>query len=159
MRPLPQAARAHTEIELVSVFPSQVLISDVPQEEMYEHEVTYPIQKPKKLRKKLSPAEPNSTVEPTANEGTATSAESAIGSLSAGGESAGASVHTANEMIAESNKRLSAIVSSVQEKQGTELTRIKLFLDEAAAAVNAGDGDGAVTLATKAKLLLDDFGK
>ncbi|WP_263368763.1 hypothetical protein [Edaphobacter bradus] len=82
---------------------------------------------------------------------------SAIGSLSTGGDSSPRSQQEAAEMIAAIEKRLNGLPSQTAEAQKTQISKIKNFQKQAQDALTSGDIEGAKTLATKAKLLLDDL--
>jgi hypothetical protein len=62
-------------------------------------------------------------------------------------------------MIAANEKRLSGLPSQVVEEQKAQINKVKNFQRQAQEALNSGDAEGAKTLATKAKLLLDDLSK
>lgn len=83
----------------------------------------------------------------------------AIGSLTAGGSSSPQTVQDATDLLNSIEKRLNALPSDKAEEQRTQINKIKNFWRDAQAALKTGDGEGAMTLATKAKLLLDDLEK
>ena len=62
-------------------------------------------------------------------------------------------------MIAANEKRLSALPAQIVEEQKPQISKVKNFQRQAQEALNSGDAEGAKTLATKAKLLLDDLSK
>jgi hypothetical protein len=80
-----------------------------------------------------------------------------IGSLTAGGAAAPAEQQKAAEAITAVEKRLSGLPTSTLEAQRDGVTRVRNFLRQAHNSMDSGDADGALTLATKAKVLLDDL--
>jgi ribosomal protein S20 len=84
---------------------------------------------------------------------------SAIGALTSGGEANSRSQQEAADMIAANEKRLNALSAQIVEEQKAQISKVKTFQRQAQEALNSGDVEGAKTLATKAKLLLDDLSK
>jgi hypothetical protein len=85
--------------------------------------------------------------------------ETAIGALTAGGEANPQTKQEAADLISSSEKRLNALPAPKTEDQKAQVNKVKNFLKDAQDALKSGDADGAKTLATKAKLLLDDLEK
>ena len=114
---------------------------------------------PKRQRKKpvVKPVEDAPTQVAAAPAPTA--GEVAIGSLTAGGEASPQTKQEAAELIASSEKRLSALSPQKAEEEKAQVSKVKNFLKDAQDALKSGDAEGAKTLATKAKLLLDDLEK
>jgi ribosomal protein S20 len=83
----------------------------------------------------------------------------AIGALSTGGDSSPRSQKEAIELIASIEKRLSGVGAATAEEQKVQLSKVRNFQKQAQDALSSGDIEGARTLATKAKLLLDDIEK
>jgi hypothetical protein len=83
----------------------------------------------------------------------------AIGSLTAGGETNPQSKQAAADLIASNDKRLSVLPAPKSDDQKAEISTVKNFQKQAQDALTSGDAEGAMTLATKAKLLLDDLEK
>ncbi len=83
----------------------------------------------------------------------------AIGSLTAGGEASPQTKQDAEDLIASSEKRLNALSAQKAEDEKAQVSKVKNFLKDAQDALKSGDAEGAKTLATKAKLLLDDLEK
>lgn len=82
--------------------------------------------------------------------------DAAIGSLSLGGEANPRVQQEATELIASNERRLNGLhVRNATER--TQISRIRNFQRQAQGALKSGDVEGARTLATKAKLLLDDL--
>jgi hypothetical protein len=87
-------------------------------------------------------------------------APSPIGELSAGDEASPRKQQDAAELIATGERRLEArSAAKGAPPPGPEIKEIRHFLDGAKEALASGDLQGAVTLATKARLLLDDLEK
>ncbi len=82
-----------------------------------------------------------------------------IGALTAGGTANSQTRQDAANLIASNEKRLSALPSQKVEDQKAEINTVKNFERQAQNALDSGDAEGAMTLATKAKLLLDDLEK
>ena len=119
-------------------------------------------EKPKRERKKPAPKTPVS--EPVQRAAAAPSPspspeETAIGALTAGGEANPQAKQEAEELITSSEKRLNAIPAQKAEDEKAQVSKVKNFLKDAQEALKTGDAEGAKTLATKAKLLLDDLEK
>lgn len=114
--------------------------------------------KPKRERRKpaakTTPA-PEPPVQVASNEPATEAA--AIGALTSGGEANPKSQQEAAEMIAANEKRLNGLSAQVSEEQKPQISKVKNFQRQAQEALNSGDVEGAKTLATKAKLLLDDL--
>jgi ribosomal protein S20 len=85
--------------------------------------------------------------------------ETAIGALTAGGEASPQTKQEAADLIASSEKRLNALSAQKAEEEKAQVSKVKNFLKDAQEALKSGDAEGAKTLATKAKLLLDDLEK
>jgi ribosomal protein S20 len=123
--------------------------------------VTASAGKPKRERKKPAPKtapapEPTqiaSVTPPPSPE------ETAIGALTAGGETNPQTKQEAADLITSSEKRLNALPAQKAEDEKAQVSKVKNFLKDAQDALKTGDAEGAKTLATKAKLLLDDMEK
>jgi ribosomal protein S20 len=85
--------------------------------------------------------------------------ETAIGALTAGGEANPQTKQEAADLIASSEKRVNALPAQKSEEEKSQVSKVKNFLRDAEDALKSGDAEGAKTLATKAKLLLDDLEK
>jgi hypothetical protein len=85
--------------------------------------------------------------------------DSAIGALTSGGEANPRSQQDAADMIAANEKRLNALPAQIVDGQKAQISKVKNFQRQAQEALSSGDAEGAKTLATKAKLLLDDLSK
>src|SRR5258708_6306212 len=114
--------------------------------------------KPKRERKK--PAPKVTTPEPVqVAAAIPPPEETAIGALTAGGEASPQTKQEAADLIASSEKRLNALPAKKAEDEKAQVSKVKNFLKDAQDALKSGDAEGAKTLATKAKLLLDDLEK
>ena len=85
--------------------------------------------------------------------------ETAIGALSSGGDSNPKAQQDAADLIAAIEKRLNALPVQKVDSEKAQISKIKNFQRQAQEALTSGDAEGAKTLATKAKLLLDDLEK
>jgi len=85
--------------------------------------------------------------------------QTAIGALSSGGDSSPRAQQEAADLIASIDKRLNALPAQKVEAEKAQISKIKNFQRQAQEALTSGDAEGAKTLATKAKLLLDDLEK
>jgi ribosomal protein S20 len=115
--------------------------------------------KPKRERKKPAPK-----VIPTPEPVQVASAaappeETVIGALTAGGDANPQTKQEAADLIASIEKRIGGLSAQKAEEQKAQVSKVKNFLKDAEDALKSGDVEGAKTLATKAKLLLDDLEK
>jgi hypothetical protein len=94
-----------------------------------------------------------------ASAGTPDAGEAAIGALSTGGDSAPQSQQEAKDLIGSIAKRIAGLSARKANAQRSQVRQVRHFLDQAQQALNSGDAEGAKTLATKAKLLMDDVEK
>ncbi len=121
--------------------------------------------KPKRERKrsasKVAPAPvPAAPAPPAQAVGTTPSADvTAIGALTAGGEATPQTKQEAGDLLASIEKRLNALPAQIQEQEKAQISKVRNFWRDAQNALKSGDAEGAKTLATKAKLLLDDLEK
>lgn len=86
-------------------------------------------------------------------------AASVIGELTPGGDLDPKAQQEAAELIAANEKRIGALPSETQHTQAALVSNVRNFQRQAQQALKGGDAGGAKTLATKAKLLLDDLEK
>jgi hypothetical protein len=99
------------------------------------------------------PVTPPANVEPVAG-------ASPIGQITTGDSATGErDKHETSDLIAETQQGLAAIKRPLSEDEKVTATQIRTFLNQAEQALQNGDTDGARTLATKAKLLLDELTK
>ncbi|MCU1323742.1 MAG: hypothetical protein JWM43_3391 [Acidobacteriaceae bacterium] len=83
--------------------------------------------------------------------------ESAIGELTAGGDANPQRRQEAADVIDSNEKRLKALSARIVSTQRSQVSKIRNFQRQAKLALDSGDAEGALTLATKAKLLLYDL--
>jgi ribosomal protein S20 len=98
------------------------------------------------------PSIPTASIEPSPE-------VTAIGALTAGGETNPQAKQEAADLIASIEKRLNAFTAQTTDDQKAQISKVRNFWRDAQAALKSGDAEGAKTLATKAKLLLDDLEK
>lgn len=120
--------------------------------------------KPKRERRKPQspkavPASPPVQVASAADVAGEASANgaTAIGALTAGGDSSSQTRQDASELIAANEKRLSELSSGMLQDKKSQIKKIRNFQRQAQEALDSGDADGAKTLAVKARLLLYDL--
>jgi hypothetical protein len=139
--------------------------------------VPLPPPTPKKVRKKPKPAPSKSTdttqtavgtsgSTPAANGATAQAASSPggsgspIGQLTTGDSALGERTkHETADLIGGTQQGLNGIKRSLSTDEQVTASQIRTFLKQAQQELDSGDTDGAHTLATKAKLLLDELTK
>jgi ribosomal protein S20 len=118
---------------------------------------------PRRERRRRPAAQPSIPASPQTNPAdtpAATSPEdTAIGALSVGGEANPRSQQEAGELLSSIEKRLNGVSASKAGAEKAQISRIRNFQRQAQTALDTGDAEGAKTLATKAKLLLDDLEK
>lgn len=120
--------------------------------------------KPKRVRKKPAKvsAPPPAAMPDTSNQAGAEDAASEtamIGALTPGGEQNPKTEQEAAELIASTDRRLNALPEDTAKWQASQISKVRNFSRQAQQALKSGDAEGAKTLATKAKLLLDDLEK
>jgi hypothetical protein len=156
LRPvLPLASLAPIELEAATDPDSLPMIELVPRLELPLGSPPPPPAKPVPKRTPATKEEAQPPVQAAAPE----SAALAIGVLSIGGDAAPQSQQTARDLIAAITKRIAALPSKIADARKNQVRQVKHFLDQAQQALNSGDADGAMNLATKAKLLTDDLEK
>src|ERR1700689_1939807 len=138
--------------------------------------VPLPPPTPKKVRKKPKPAPSKSTdttqtagATPAASGATAQVATpvsvaggpgSPIGQLTTGDSALGERTkHETADLIGGTQQGLNGIKRSLSTDEQVTASQIRTFLKQAQQALDTGDTDGAHSLATKAKLLLDELTK
>lgn len=120
---------------------------------------TLPPRKIRKPRKKVVPLIVPAAPAPVQVASSGLAPAEAIGALSAGGETSPAKLQQATDLIAGLEKRITTLPTEWKTRQKDGLVRVRYFEAQAQVAIKGGDGEGAVTLATKAKLLLEDLVK
>lgn len=122
--------------------------------------VAKPVKRPHRSSPKVTAqaaAPPPVEIAPTAPP--AAGPPSVLGSLTTGGEVTPRAQQETADLIATSERRLQAVAGTKARDQQTQLKEVRHFLDQAKEVMASGDEEGARTLATKAKLLLDDLEK
>ena len=112
---------------------------------------------PKRERRRVAPKTTVAAPEEAAPEPTTDTAT--IGELTAGGAADPQAQQDATDLIVSIEKRLNALSAQTVKKQKSQINKVRNFWRQAQEALNSGDIEGAKTLATKAKLLLDDLDK
>lgn len=138
---------------------SPPLVATVPLQPAPQPSVTPP-KRVHRLRKKVVPLVPALTSVPPPSEvasGGPLPEANVIGALTPGGDAGPEKQKEASDMINDLEKRVAGLSKETKSKQREGLDRVKLFQRQAERALKGGDADGAVTLATKAKLLLDEL--
>lgn len=148
------------------VAPPAPVVQKVPLQPTPLPAVTVPAKKKKRTRKPRKPASPATNIA-VPGPGTAGSPQiasaapvaevSPIGALTPGGSETPQLRKQATELIGAVDKRLAGLTSNTKKNQRDAIARVMNFERQAQTALAAGDSEGAVTLATKAKLLLDDL--
>jgi ribosomal protein S20 len=116
--------------------------------------------KPKRKRPAVAKAPATSPPEPVQSASADPAPEvAAIGALTAGGDTNPRTHQEAADLIGSNDKRLNALSAQIVEEQKTQISKVRNFQRQAQEALSSGDAEGAKTLATKAKLLLDDLVK
>jgi ribosomal protein S20 len=118
-----------------------------------------PRRTPRRSTKPASPAVTPPAQVASAEPGAPSPEQTAIGALSSGGDSNPKAQQDAADLIASIEKRLTALTSHKVDAEKAQISKIKNFQRQAQQALASGDAEGAKTLATKAKLLLDDLEK
>ena len=114
------------------------------------------VKKPKKKAAVPAPVAGLPGAVQVAGTGAPVPAASVVGALSAGGQDSPEKHKQAADLLAALKKRLAGLSSDVADKQKSQVDQVRHFWDEANKALEAGDADGAWTLATKARVLLDE---
>ena len=116
--------------------------------------------KPKRTPKKAAPKTPavDMNIPPAEVASSGPTPEGSIGELSAGGDATPKRQQAAAELIIACEQRLNDSQQHTKEQQPT-LRQVRNFIKQSKQALSSGDAEGALTLATKAKLLLDDLVK
>ena len=145
-----------TPIPLVSVPPpaNQPLIP-MPTVDLPPMPIAAAAASPHRERRHLAPKSTTAPVEEATPE--PMTDEAAIGDLTAGGATNPEAQHEAASLIRTIQIRLNALSPQIARRQRTQVNRVRNFWKQAQEALNSGDVEGATTLATKAKLLLDDL--
>jgi ribosomal protein S20 len=142
--------------------PDNLPMVEVPVEKLPPVPVSTEAGKPKRKKKQppkvVVPVESAAETQ-VANAAAAPTPDAAVGALTAGGETNPQTKQEAEDLIASIDKRLSTLSAQKVEEQKTQVSKVRNFWKDAQEALKSGDAEGAKTLATKAKVLLDDLEK
>ena len=136
------------------------LIPEIPLEPLSMPEMRTPDKKIKTRRKK-----DNVIDIPTASEGLGTSPEpftpsiptANVGRLSDGKDTGALKILEARQIITELNYKIAHLSLSYLEAHHEGIARARRFRDKAQSSIDSGDGEGAVILAVKARIILADL--
>ena len=177
--PAPMILPQTTPVPLANEPATGPLLPEPPKPKLPEVPVAEAASKPKRIRRKSKPPVVAATapaqapavaapavaqeMHPATEAGAAANAdpreEATIGALTVGGEQDSKTKQDAAGLIAANERRLSALSADVARAQGTLVAKVRTFQRDAQQALVSGDVEGARTLATKGKLLLDDLEK
>ena len=158
--PLPTA---QVPVEIINTpADAKAPVLETPQGKLPPIPVSAAAAKPKRERKHTAKTavvpvapEPAAAAIPTASASSNPEANS-IGALTTGAPADPQTRQDAANLIAAIQKRLNAVPAQMDEAQKTQINKVRNFWRDAQEAFKSGDVEGAMTLATKAKLLLDD---
>jgi ribosomal protein S20 len=143
--------------------PQNLPMVEAPPEKLPPVPVSTEAGKPKRKKKQppkiVVPPEPVPETQVASAAAGVPSADAAVGALTAGGETNPQTKQEAEDLIASIDKRLNALPAQKVEEQKAQVSKVRNFWKDAQDALKSGDAEGAKTLATKAKLLLDDLEK
>jgi hypothetical protein len=155
---IPQVVQAQVALEI----PPEPAKAPVVETQPLPTAPTVAVKPPRRPRKKVvakAPAAVAAAPAPVQVASTEAPQESVIGALTAGGDASPEKRQQAMEMIAGIERRLKALGTDVIEHQRTQVADVRNFVSKSRVALDSGDASGAMNLATKAKLLLDDLEK
>jgi hypothetical protein len=136
---------------------------EVPQIKLPPEPIASAAARPKREKKRTTktPTVPMVVQAPDATpvESEAAAKDAAVGALTGGGETNPQARQEAADLIASIEKRLNALPTQMTDEEKTQINKVRNFWRDAQSALTSGDAEGAKTLATKAKLLLDDLEK
>jgi hypothetical protein len=81
----------------------------------------------------------------------------AIGALTSGGDATPQSQQQARDLIATGERRIAGLPPKIAAAQKAQVRQARYFLEQAKKALNTGETDGAISLANKANLFLDEL--
>lgn len=128
-------------------------IEPVPEPEIAPMQWPEPPRPP--VRRRVPPREDTGGAAPATEP--APQPELSIGRLSPGGEANPQSQQQARDLIASTERRIISLPPRVASSQRSQVRQARNYLDESKKALNTGDADGAMNLANKAKLLMDEL--
>lgn len=157
LAPLPPTITV-VDTEPVSDSIAQIMV-EPPDEPLPDLPIAAAAAKPHRERRHIAPK----TTTPAAPNQLAVDEEpadvAAIGDLTTGSDATPQRHQQALDLIATNDKRINALRPDILRNQRSQISKIKNFQKQARQALDSGDSEGAMTLATKAKLLLDDLDK
>jgi hypothetical protein len=154
---LPVGALAPIALEDVASPGDMPMIAEVPPPQLTPLPPAPPSPKPPPRRRPQAPPKDEAPVQLAS--GGEPAAALAIGALSTGGDAAPQSQQQARDLIASIQKRIAALPAKTAEGQKKQVRQVRNFLDQGQQALDSGDAEGAINLATKARLLMDDLEK
>ncbi len=159
---IPPVLPAHAPVEPVSVpvAPRDPVI-EAPQVKLPPIPVAAAAAKPKREKKhpvkaSAPPVVPEPVSAPAPVPAPPPAETNSIGALTAASPADPQTRQNAADLIAAIEKRLSALPAQLNDSQKAQVNKVRNFWRDAQDALKSGDVEGAMTLATKAKLLLDD---
>ncbi|MDP9038282.1 MAG: hypothetical protein M3O02_03285 [Acidobacteriota bacterium] len=156
----PPSLTAPIELEPPPESSTPPMIAAIPPPEWTPTEPAEPPKRPVRRRPAPTPPREGAPAQPPTQVASGPEpAELAIGSLSSGGETTPQAHQQARDLIAAIQKRVSALPRSTATQQKAQIRQVTGFLKHAQQALDSGDAEGAVTLATKARLIMDDIEK
>jgi len=159
---IPVAAHAPVALEPTPEKPLPPAVAKIPTQAPPVASVSLPTVKAKRTRHKSATPivvpQPPPPVE-VASASPPPPIATVIGSLTTGEDASPATQQHAADLIAKNDKRFKALSRQMVASHRSAVTRVGNFDREATAALKTGDASGAITLATKAQVLLDDLDK
>jgi len=109
---------------------------------------------PRPPRRRPAPPVDASTPSQPGNEA---APELSIGTLTTGGDASQQNIQQARELIASVDRRAMSLPPRITNAERPQLRQVQNYLDKAKQALNTGDAEGAVNLASKAQQLVDEL--
>ena len=106
------------------------------------------------VRRRVPPREETGAPQPTEPP---QQPELSIGMLSPAGEANPQTTQQARDLIASTERRITSLPPRVANSQRSQVRQARNYLDESKKVLNTGDAEGAMNLANKAKLLMDEL--
>lgn len=162
---IPVIAQAPVALEPMPQLKLPPRIAEVPVPTAPLPTVELPKKKLRRLRHKPATAPPAGTPGAVTQSSSAQVASatppppiaSVIGSLTAGEDASPERRRSAADLIASNDRRLKALPKDVVSDQHESVVRVRNFDRDARTALKSGDAGGALILAEKAQVLLDDL--
>lgn len=163
---VPVAAQAPVALEPTPAPNLPPKVASVPTQPAPVSTIPLPKQKARRARHKINPVPAPGQPTMSASEAPPEEASvtlppiaAVIGSLTTGEDASPATRQHAADLIASNDKRLKALSTQEVADHRSAVTRVGNFDRDAETALNSGDASGAITLASKAQVLLDDLNK